>query len=63
MMRLLNTSVHDLMVYAVWLLYLLPLLLWKWTSKENAADRTVHAFIVILLSFIVFSYIQTDNAV
>lgn len=63
MMRLLNTSVHDLMVYAVWLLYLLPLLLWKWTSKERAADRTVHAFIVILLSFIVFSYIQTDNAV
>lgn len=63
MMRLLNTSVHDLMVYAVWLLYLLPLLLWKWTSKESTADRTVHAFIVILLSFIVFSYIQTDNAV
>lgn len=30
MMRLLNPHVHDLMTYAVWLLYLIPLLLWKW---------------------------------
>lgn len=63
MMRLLNTSVHDLMVYALWFLYLLPLLLWKWTSGEQAANRKMYGLIVGLLSVIVFSYIQTDNAV
>ena len=33
MVRLLNPYVHDLMVYSVWLLYLLPLFLRKWTNK------------------------------
>lgn len=59
MMRLLNTSVHDLMVYAVWMLYLLPLLLRKWTGEGEKARGCV----AILLGFLIFSYIQTDNAV
>lgn len=64
LVRLLNPYVHDLMVYSVWLLYLLPLLLRKWTDKR--VWRGVGgccAAIVVLLSFILFSYIQTDNAV
>lgn len=85
MMRLLNPHVHDLMVYAVWLLYLLPLLLWRWVfgnadGKEQKAgeagkDRDdkrrqgmsvgwkLYGATAVLLSFIIFSYIQTDNAV
>lgn len=63
MMRLLNPHVHDLMVYSVWLLYLIPFLLLKWTSGKEAPDRKFYGAIVVLLSFIVFSYIQTDNAV
>lgn len=71
MMRLLNPHVHDLMTYAVWLLYLMPLLLWNWRYKEGkdfqrqstGADKKLHGAVVILLSFILFSYIQTDNAV
>lgn len=35
MMRLLNPHVHDLMVYAVWLFYLVPILLWKWVFFEK----------------------------
>lgn len=64
LVRLLNPYVHDLMVYSVWLLYLLPLLLRKWTDKR--VWRGVGgccAAIVVLLSFILFSYIQTDNAI
>lgn len=63
MMRLLNTSVHDLMCYSVWLLYLVPLLLLKLTTGEKISDRRFYGVIVVLLSFITFSYIQTDNAV
>ncbi|MDE7247878.1 MAG: glucosyltransferase domain-containing protein [Lachnospiraceae bacterium] len=63
MMRLLNTSVHDLMCYSVWLLYLMPFLLLKWTSGERTSDRRFYGGIVVLLSFIAFSYIQTNNAV
>lgn len=63
MMRLLNTSVHDLMCYSVWLLYLLPILLLKWTSGEKTSDRRLYGVAAVLLTFIVFSYIQTDNAV
>lgn len=63
MMRLLNTAVHDLMVYAVWLLYLLPLLLWKRTARGTAGDRKIYCCIVAMLGFIIFEDIQTDNAV
>lgn len=63
MMRLLNPHVHDLMVYAVWLLYLLPILLRRWTAGEKAADRKLYKAAAVLLSMILFSYIQTDNAV
>lgn len=63
MMRLLNTSVHDLMCYSVWLLYLLPILLLKWTSGEKTSDRRFYGVAAVLLTFIIFSYIQTDNAV
>ncbi len=63
MMRLLNTSVHDLMCYSVWLLYLIPILLWNWTFREKASGMKAYGAIAALLSFIVFSYIQTDNAV
>ncbi len=63
MMRLLNSAVHDLMVYSVWLLYLLPLLLQKWTKEEVEGEKKLRGCIAVLLGFIVFSYIQTDNAV
>ncbi len=63
MLRLLNPHVHDLMTYSVWLLYLIPLLLLKWTSGEKSPHRREYAIAALLLSFIVFSYIQTDNAV
>lgn len=77
MMRLLNPHVHDLMVYAVWLLYLLPLLLLKWVFlfrnggegadggevRERTVGRRLYGVIAVCLSFIIFSYIQTDNAV
>lgn len=62
LVRILNPHVHDLMVYSVWLLYLLPLLLRKWTYKCAWRGR-ISAAIVVLLFFILFSYIQTDNAV
>lgn len=58
LMRLLNPHVHDLMAYAVWLLYLVPLLLRKW-----AADRKFYGVTAVILFFLLFSYIQTDNAV
>ena len=61
MMRLLNTAVHDLMVYSVWLLYLLPLLLWKWTKEGE--EKKLRGCIAVLLGFLILSYIQTDNAV
>lgn len=76
MMRLLNPHVHDLMVYSVWLLYLLPVLLWRWVfgeKEEGASDGGgrqkstaagyYYGVIAASLSFIIFSYIQTDNAV
>lgn len=79
MMRLLNPHVHDLMVYSVWLLYLLPVLLWKWVffgeereevsaadsggRKGTAAAGYFYGVLAVSLSFIIFSYIQTDNAV
>lgn len=62
LMRLLNTDVHDLMVYAVWLLYLVPLLLLKWTAKEKPFTGLC-GLVLFFLSFIVFANIQTDNAV
>lgn len=62
MMRLLNTSVHDLMVYAIWFLYLIPLLLWKWTVHSKPKER-IYSLVLILLSFVVFADIQTNNAV
>lgn len=62
MMRLLNTSVHDLMVYALWFLYLIPLLLWKWTAPARPVRR-IYSLILVSLSFIVFANIQTNNAV
>lgn len=64
LVRLLNPYVHDLMVYSVWLLYLVPLLLRKWTCKCDWRGRSKFSVaIVALISFILFSYIQTDNAV
>lgn len=65
MVRLLNPYVHDLMVYSVWLLYLLPLLLRKWTYQCTWGEggSRASAAILALLSFILFSCIQTDNAV
>lgn len=71
MMRLLNLHVHDLMVYSVWLLYLVPVLLGKWTVRgdgsirrqRTAVDTAFHAVTAVFLSFIIFSCIQTDNAV
>lgn len=39
MMRLLNPHVHDLMTYALWLLYLMPLLLWKWKICEGGGKK------------------------
>lgn len=63
MMRLLTTDVHDLMVYALWLLYLLPVLLWKLSARETAGDRRMRCLVLFLLCFIIFEDIQTDNAV
>lgn len=76
MMRLLNPHVHDLMVYSVWLLYLLPVLLRKWVfcrsgekvlddgeQKRAAVHRKYYGAIAACLCFIIYSYIQTDNAV
>ena len=63
MVRLLNPYVHDLMVYSVWLLYMFPILLSKWTYKCNWRWGKYSGAVVILISFILFSLIQTDNAV
>ncbi len=73
MMRLLNPHVHDLMTYAVWLLYLVPVLLWKWNflkgrgrmirQQSTAFGRRIYGAVTVLLSMILFFYIQTDNAV
>ncbi|MCI8521668.1 MAG: hypothetical protein HFI62_00515 [Lachnospiraceae bacterium] len=62
MMRLLNPSVHDLMVYAIWLLYLMPLLLWKWTAQGKSSGK-IYSLILVVLSFLVFADVQTNNAV
>ena len=58
-MRLLNTDVHDLMCYAVWLLYCIPLLLYKWTAERGGAMVTgkLRGVVAALLLFIIFSYV------
>lgn len=63
MMRLLNTDVHDLMVYAVWLLYFVPLLLCRRTAHKTAGDKKIYCLVAALLCFVIFEDIQTDNAV
>lgn len=62
MMRLLNNSVHDLMVYAIWMLYLLPILLYQWLVS-NKTHRGVRNILFVLMLFIIFSNIQTANMV
>lgn len=41
----------------------MPLLLWKWTDEGRENREKIRGCIVILLGFLIFSYIQTDNAV
>ena len=62
MMRLLNNSVHDLMVYAIWMLYLLPILLYQWLVSRKT-HREVRNILFILMLFIIFSNIQTANMI
>jgi len=63
--RLLNSEVHDLMVYAVWILYIFPILLWQSYYKEEKRRGGVRITLVcgLLLCFIIFNNIQVANAV
>lgn len=62
LMRLLNDNVHDLMVYAIWMLYLLPILFYQWLVS-NKTHRGVKNTLFVLIVFIIFSNIQTANMV
>ncbi|MDD6628123.1 MAG: glucosyltransferase domain-containing protein [Lachnospiraceae bacterium] len=62
LMRLLNNSVHDLMVYAIWMLYLLPILFYQWLASSKT-HREIRYILCGLMFFIVISNIQTANMV
>lgn len=62
--RLMNSSVHDLMIYAVWILYMLPILLWKiYSKKEKNITNGTGLICCLLLVVVIYSNIQTANAV
>lgn len=68
LVRFLNTTVHDLMIYAYWLLFLIPLLLLHHLF-ENADSlhvpkcvRSVSQIVIcILLGIVIYDNIQTAN--
>lgn len=62
--RLMNSSVHDLMVYAVWIVYMFPILLWKLYSKiKKDKGGGTGLICCMLLIVIIYNNIQTANAV
>lgn len=68
MMRLLNLHVHDLMVYSVWLLYLVPVLLGKWTVRggwkySTAKDGSRHGLSCCDggIPFFYYLFLHTDG--
>lgn len=66
--RFLNTTIHDLMIYAFWLLFLFPLLLLHMLSQGTTESRLpqrlknlLKAFLCILLGIVIYDNIQTAN--
>ena len=60
--RLLGAQVHDLMKYAFWLLYLLPLLLAFHAAQSGTAGKAARALAALLAALLLWSNTQTANA-
>ena len=60
--RLLGAEVHDLMKYAFWLAYLLPLLLAFRAAEAGKTGRAARALAVLLTALVLWSNVQTANA-
>lgn len=62
--RVLNQDTHSLMYYAIYLIYLLPILLVQFRVKQDSSKiKKIYRFSYILLLFIIFANIQTANLV
>lgn len=62
--RVLNSDTHSLMYYAIYLIYLLPILLVQFYLKQSSNKiKKLYQFSYILLLFIIFTNIQTANLV
>ena len=59
--RLLGAQVHDLMKYAFWLLYLLPLLLAFQESESCRTGRSVRVLSALLAVMLLWNNVQTAN--
>lgn len=60
-----NGIVHDLMVYAIWLFYLLVLLLTEWlvqSHPEHAGLRVPQWLCMGMLALVLYGNVQTANA-
>lgn len=56
-------EVHDLMVYAVWLFYLLVLLLLDWLGKHcNGKSKPLSGLCMVLIFVLLYGNVQTANA-
>lgn len=61
--RLLNQESHDLMHYAFWLVWLLPLILWQTCGRTGTPARLAWTGAAALLGILLLSNIQTANLV
>lgn len=56
-------EVHDLMVYAVWLFYLLVLLLLDWFGKHcDGKSKPMNCLCMVLIFVLLYGNVQTANA-
>lgn len=65
-MRMLSGMTHDLMFFAFWLLYLVPLLLARELWKERQTFdwiRILSGVVCLCIGFLIFANIQTANLV
>ena len=60
--RLLGAQVHDLMKFAFWLLYLLPLLLAFHAARAGRIGKLARALAAVLAALLLWSNVQTANA-
>ena len=65
LIRLLNTQVHDLMIFSCWLFYIFPILLSSSLQTEplKPSFKISKALTALCAAFVLYSGIQTANAV